>query len=278
MSHRTIILSDLHLGRAHGAATSADALRPVWLGADRLVINGDVAEIHHPRHRAAAARKTLRLFDLCEEDGVELTLLSGNHDPFISDIRHLHMADGLILVTHGDVLHPAVAPWSPVAGRVRKASHRALATLTPDEREDLETRLRASQYASAFGWADLAKLENESGRSNLFGMLIRPWAPIQVLLYWHVVPSLAAAFAERHAPDARYLVLGHTHHPGVWRIGPRVILNTGSFGFPGRPRAVIVDDGELSFVRILRRNGSYRLEDRPLTTWTIPATIASRAS
>jgi len=33
-----------------------------------------VAEIHHPEHWTVAARATLRLFDLCDSDEVELTL------------------------------------------------------------------------------------------------------------------------------------------------------------------------------------------------------------
>ena len=42
-----------------GAARDADALRPLWDGASRVVFNGDVAEVHHPEHWAAAARELL---------------------------------------------------------------------------------------------------------------------------------------------------------------------------------------------------------------------------
>ena len=60
MEGRTVILSDLHLGRAKAAARSAEALRPLWSGATRLVLNGDIAEVHDPRVWATAAREVLQ--------------------------------------------------------------------------------------------------------------------------------------------------------------------------------------------------------------------------
>ena len=129
MSQRTVIVSDTHLGRPHGSVGSADAMRPLWQGVDRLIINGDAAEVHHPIHRAAAARQILRLVDLCDADGVTLTLLSGNHDPYLSETRHLSLAGGAVFVTHGDVLHPSIVPWSPAAPVIRQAHREARAVL-----------------------------------------------------------------------------------------------------------------------------------------------------
>ena len=86
MSKRIVILSDTHLGRPSCAAKSAASLRPLWNNATNLIINGDVAEVHHPDHWADAATQLLQLLDLCEKDGVALTLLSGNHDPFIGEV------------------------------------------------------------------------------------------------------------------------------------------------------------------------------------------------
>lgn len=258
---RVVIISDTHLGRPHCAAASAAALRPLWQGADQCVINGDIAEIHHPDQWAVAARQTMQLFDLCEADDVELTMLSGNHDPFISDIRHLHLAKDAVLVTHGDVLHPAVAPWSPAAGRIRAAYHDALASVDVAARDELEQRLIAAQHASHAEWHDLKK---ETSKSTLLGMMTRPWAIVQVMLYWRQVPRLAAEFAARCAPRARFVVIGHTHRPGIWHVDERVIINTGCYGFPGSPRAVVLEGNRLSVWRIVMRSGAYHLADRPL--------------
>lgn len=236
---RTLILSDLHLGRPRMAARSVAALRPLWQGSTNLIINGDVAEVHHPTHWGQAARQVLQLYDLCEADGVELTLLSGNHDPYLTDVRHLNLADGLIFVTHGDVLHPAIAPWSPRAGIMRDAHERAIEAIPLEERDHLDSRLKVSQFASHVEWSDMA---HEAAKSSLPQMLMRPWSVPQVFWYWWRFPGLAAKFMRDHAPQARVGIFGHTHRPGIWTLNDRVIINTGAFGFPGKPRGVVIDN------------------------------------
>ncbi len=274
MSQRTLILSDTHLGRPRCAAVSADALRPLWAKCTHLILNGDVAEVHHPTHWSQAARQTLHLFDLCENDGVHLTLLSGNHDPFISDLRHLHLAHEEVFVTHGDVMHPAVAPWSPRAGRMRERYEQAMAALPPDQRDRLEAMLSVSQAASHAEWD---QLQDEAGRSTVSRMLMRPWAIGQVLWYWRAFPHVAARFMVRHTPRSRFAILGHTHRPGIWTIDNRIIINTGSFGFPGKPRAVTIDDDRLLQVWAIEYTGNeYRLATKPLQQFELRRDAPSR--
>ena len=268
MAQRTLMLSDTHLGRPKHAALSAEALRPLWGGCTRLIINGDVAEVHHPTHWTMAARQTLRLFDLCEEDGVQLTLLSGNHDPYIADQRHLHLAQGSVFVTHGDVMHPAIAPWSPRAGRMRERREQALSAIPLKDRHTLEARLTAAQHASHGDWEHLSA---EAGRSTIGAMLLRPWAMAQVLWYWREFPSVAAKFIREHAPQARFAVLGHTHRPGIWSFGELTIINTGSFGFPGRPRAVMIEDDQvLRVLDIVHNAGAYGFGVKPVAQFELP--------
>lgn len=264
---RILVLSDTHLGRHYGSAGSADALRPLWQGFDRLIVNGDLAEVHHPRHWRAACRETLLLQRWCEDDGVELTLLSGNHDPFLSDIRHLHLAGGHVFVTHGDVMHPAIAPWSPAARRLRAAHDRATSAYGPRPL-DLHERLTVSQHASHVEWLEM---EQQAARSSVHAMLVRPWLLAQVLRYWQRFPTLAARFATEHAPEARIIVLGHTHRAAIDRRLGRIVINTGSFGLPGRPRAVVLDDEALRVHRIEgRRAGVYALASQPLARFPLP--------
>lgn len=273
MSHpRTVIISDTHLGRPHAAVRHVAQLRPLWQGAAHLIVNGDAAEVHHPRHWSQAACEVLKLYDFCEQDGVELTLLSGNHDPFLSDIRHLHLADNTVFVTHGDVLHPAIAPWSPAAGRMRAAHDAALATLEPETRRHLESRLSVAQHASLAEWQSIRV---EAEQSSMLRMLLRPWALAQVLHYWHIIPRLTAQFAAEHAPEARYIITGHTHRPGIWRVGPRTIINTGSFGFPGTPRVVVLDGEALTVWKLRLTNSVYELASSPQSLFAIPATSAA---
>ncbi len=272
MTDRTLILSDLHLGRPRLAALSADALRPLWQGFTRLIINGDIAEVHHPTHWSIAARQVLQLHDLCEADGVELTMLSGNHDPYLTDQRHLELAGGSVFITHGDVLHPAIAPWSPRAGIMRDAHQRAIAAIPEHERDRLDTRLKVSQFASHIEWSDMA---HEAAKSSIPQMLMRPWSIPQVLIYWWQFPRLAANFLRQHAPLAKVGVFGHTHRAGLWTIDDRLIINTGAFGFPGKPRAVTIDNQrDLRVLAVERVGGgdrtAYRLACEPIRELTLP--------
>jgi len=238
MPDRVAILSDTHLGRRRWCAPAAAALRPLWQGMTHLVVNGDCAEVHHPLHRERAANEVLRLHDLCRADGVALVLLSGNHDPDLSALRHLRLADDRVFVTHGDAIHRAVAPWSPNAGAMRAVREAALADETTTPRDRLEAVLDASRRAARTEWA---LLEAESARSSLRGMLLRPWSLVQVAWYWHVFPRLASRFADEHAGNAQVFIFGHTHRRGIWRDASRTIINTGCFGFPGRPFLTVVE-------------------------------------
>lgn len=275
----TLILSDLHLGRPGFGIASAEGLRPLWRDVCRVIFNGDTAEVHHPRHRAVAARETIRLLDLCEQDGVEPVLLSGNHDPYVSDVRHLELANRQVFITHGDVFHPAIAPWSPRAGRMRAAHRAAMQAMRHDggvngrPRLGVEEQLRVAQHASHAEWDELA---TEALHSTVRAMLTRPWAVMQVLWYWNAFPNLAARFAVEHELPARFLITGHTHHPGAWETAGRTIINTGSFGFPGRPLAVRIGRQALTVHRVIRHGARFVLEESPRRIYSLRPTSEDR--
>ena len=100
-------------------------------------------------------------------------------------------------------------------------------------------------------------------------MLIRPWAIVQVLHYWHVFPKLVSRFVKDYSPQARFAILGHTHRPGIWHVDDRVIINTGAFGFPGKPLAVCLQDNRLEVWPILLRHGLYEFADAPLASFDL---------
>jgi hypothetical protein len=103
-------------------------------------------------------------------------------------------------------------------------------------------------------------------------MLLRPWSLPQVLWYWWRFPRLAARFLRDHAPNARIGVFGHTHRAGIWTIDNRVIINTGSFGFPGKPRGVMVEgDREARVLAIENDGATYRFAREPVRVLELPA-------
>jgi hypothetical protein len=89
-------------------------------------------------------------------------------------------------------------------------------------------------------------------------MLRLPLAPAQLLNYWREAPGMTAAFVRQFAPQARFIILGHTHWSGLWTIDGRVVINTGAFRFPGRPRMVRIEQDTLSVVPIKQRWGECR--------------------
>src|SRR5262249_30595351 len=143
-------------------------------------------------------------------------------------------------------------PWSPRAGRMRRRHDAMLASMPPENRHTLEARLKASQHASHGDWDHLSA---EASRSTIRAMLVRPWAMLHVLWYWRRFPSLAATFVAEHASTARFAVLGHTHHAGIWRFPNVTIINTGSYGFPGKPWAVMIDENRVLSVSAVKRHG-----------------------
>jgi len=257
MSGHALIISDLHLGRPGRRSPTAEALRPLWQDADELIVNGDVAEVHHPHYRGVAAREVLRLADLCHEDGVRITVISGNHDAYLTDRRHLLLADGRIIVTHGDSLHPQIVPWSPDAHRLESAYRAAMQHVDDPAAPTLEDILAASQHAAHHEWIITS---NHSRRAALRRLLTNPRCMLEVIRAWRNYPVHAAAFAALHVPDAQVIVFGHTHRAGVWTPGERIVMNTGSFGWPGRPHAVLVDGETVSLWPIeTRRRHGHRL-------------------
>jgi UDP-2,3-diacylglucosamine pyrophosphatase LpxH len=267
MADRTAIISDLHLGRPKGPA--AEMLRPIWREAARLIVNGDVAEAHHAELSGKAGWQVLELRNYCEHDGVELTLVCGNHDPYLGDCRHLSLAAGRIFITHGDVLHPSIAPWCPTARQVEQEYFATEGLVAAASTMDLDTRLEITRHAAHLSWQEVIRSPDMRKRTTLMNMVRHPICFVKLLHYWRIVPRLAADFAERYAPRARFVLIGHTHRQGIWRIGRRTIINTGAFAFPARPRAVVLEGGRLAVHRVRRRGDAYHLVDRPLATFAV---------
>lgn len=269
MNRRTVILSDTHLAADGQGAGSADALRPLWQGADELILNGDTAELSHPTQRANAARQVMRIQDLCEEDGVRLTLLSGNHDPLITDRRFLRLCNGEVFLTHGDMLHPAISPWTSYAKQLRELHEGALAQLELADRAQLDQQAMAAAHASHLKWEHLAAHEMPK-LGPIAGKFDQASKIAKVLWFWHRLPKMAAAFAARYAPEARFFVFGHIHRAGVWKFGQQIIINTGAYHCPRRPHAVVLQDQNLSMFRVIYdADNGHRLASKPRFSATL---------
>ncbi|MEM6551557.1 MAG: hypothetical protein AAF750_05470 [Planctomycetota bacterium] len=282
MSSRTLILSDLHLGRPGQGAVSADALRPLWQDTDELIINGDAAELADPSCQGQAARQLLRLQDLTEADGVKLTYLAGNHDPLITDRRFLRLADRRVFITHGDMLHDTISPWSEHAARLKALHADAYAALqrTADQAKPsdaFDQHAAVVAHTAAMKWQEIA---DSSGQpkptvSRLQQKLRKARKAAAVAWYWQTLPRAAKAFARRYAPESRFFLFGHIHRAGIWqdRAQNRLIINTGSFHYPRNPHAVRLADQQLTLHRIHFNPAGHQLLPAR-RTWPLPERVA----
>jgi len=261
---RTLILSDLHLGRPGGAGR-ADAFEPLLADFDRVIVNGDIAELHHVAYRADAELELARFRDICVTRGIKLDLIAGNHDPFISEVRSIALADGAIYITHGDAFHPAVAPWSPQASVMRAAFEQVLAAAPKGLAEDA-VRFAAAREAAIAEWRVMG---DGAHVSTLGNMLMHPARALAVLHYWAGYASLAASWAERYAPQAGTVIVGHSHRAFHTSVGGRHVVNTGSYGFPGRPHAVVLEGTTVRMHALGKRGHFFALSTDARSAWPV---------
>lgn len=253
----TRILSDLHYDDTTSQVRSLDMLRPLLDGADRVIVNGDALDSQVISHGPALIAEVKSFF---ATHAPETLFISGNHDPDISTVPELLLADGLIWLTHGDVFFEYLAPWSVNLPEYRRRIHALLDPLPPAERALLSTRYRILRAISV----GLPPEHDPTNRSfshklaRLGRIFVHPRRPLAMLHAWLTSPRTAAEMAARHHPSARFVIFGHIHHPGVWtRHAPRIVINTGSFTPPRGALMVEFDEKNLRVLRIVRRRGAF---------------------
>ena len=263
MNPPTRIISDLHFGHATSFVRDPAQLAPILEGAGQVIFNGDSVEARFVEERKQAAEHFSKLQQTCAEAAVKAIFVTGNHDASISEVHHVDLASGTVLVTHGDILFHGLSPWSQEAARLQEAHTQELAALgNPTQ---LELRLQAAKRSvraiEHFG----PKLRISGNRfTGFLHELWPPWRPFQIFGCWAVTPHRAHALATDHRPEARYVIIGHTHFSGIWRRKNRVVINTGAFLPYSRPLAVDVieaADGSVEVVvrKIAFRGGLFRL-------------------
>lgn len=252
------VVSDVHLGWSGPWRRRVEGLRGIWAGSRTAVFNGDTIDSAVAADAGRSREILGHISGVCEQDGVRAVFLSGNADHGISARRHLLLAGGRVLVTHGCVVFPDISPWDFSSEALEAARAAALDGLGLERRRTLEGQLQAvSEALSAVrenrapGSQDPAGTAGRGFRWWMPGV----WAAWRSLRAWRRAPSLAAALLEECAPDVKCLVMGHTHWPGVWRRRGRIVVNTGSFIGPRGPWVVRVDGGTVIVRRVQRDQG-----------------------
>ena len=256
-----LILSDLHLGHRASRIDDVSRLEPLIRPFRTAIFNGDTAELWHASDRPFGRKLTADLARFCHHVGCKAIFINGNHDPDISDVNHLDLHGGALLVTHGDILFLGVAPWSKEANQYLSAHRRILKDLGEDALGSFEHQLLATKRASL----ELQMWESPANKASLPGLRLLafqfwpPTRPFKIIHAWWHTPSLAADLMKLFRPQAQVMLIGHTHYPGVWRRSGRIIVNTGSFLNYMNALAAIIEGERLEVRWVNQRNGRFTL-------------------
>jgi predicted phosphodiesterase len=268
----TRIVSDVHYGDRSSRVRSLDQLRPLLAGADAFILNGDSVDTRPDRNRERTEAQRREVLDFFGSAGIPVAFLTGNHDPDISPVHELSLERGKILVTHGDVLFESIVPWSQDAAMIRSKVLAALAAVPDDGTCALESRLSAfRRVAGSIPQRHQSERDPLKYALRLAGDTV--WPPdraLKILRAWREAPGRAAALARKHRPRARFVMIGHTHKPGVWRMASGiVVINTGSFSQPFGALTAEVETGGIRVRKVEARGGAFH-PGRTVAEFTLP--------
>ena len=249
---RVLVLSDLHFGLPARRTPTPRMLRPLWQHVDHLILNGDTCELHEPDMRQRSIESLHALMDLCREDDVKLSIIAGNHDPFISPLQRCTLVDGRVLATHGHDIHRTRAR-RPVEGQQLECGDAT--SLSARHRFDGDALQDAIERSDQFQPPEHELQAPQTLLDSIPWGASKPFLVLKILRYWRDFPGFARRYRSQVASDAKVVLVGHSHRDGVWASKGCTVLNTGSWTWPGRPHAVYIDGTVISMHRIRVRDG-----------------------
>lgn len=219
-------------------------LEPLWEGVDRVVLAGDVwQQWKRGPGRARAEQLARDLREQIESRGIVLVSLWGNHDPEGGQ-GVARLAEGAVLVTHGDAVYDSATPWSRQLSRYRREVEEIIGRYRSRVSSAEACAERAREIARTIRAVPLPKLPPPF---NFFATAF--WPPARlfgILQVWHGMGGAGLDFLERSGGGARVLVCGHFHRAGIWEGGGKLMLNTGSFMRGSQVWAVDLKDGKIT--------------------------------
>ena len=263
---KTLILSDLHLGtKASSAGNLLEGIRRLAREHDTVILNGDTLDrFETPGCESNSERHLCDIMDACSSRNGLPEILTGNHDPAISDRQWHYIAQSATLIFHGDCIadctHPSKQFEQILAARL--GEYWAELGGRPTRFVELVDKHRRVQADTAR--ANPPVREPKSKFHYLLHAFFPPQKSIHVLSYWRNAPKLAAALGATFEKPVRNVVLGHTHRPGQWCINGCNVFNTGSFMPMSKPYAFVSDGHKVSHLPLLPLLRSHHIVSLPV--------------
>ncbi len=242
---RVRVISDLHYGHVRSNAPSPQQLVAGMQGIDILIVAGDLAELRPGPWQAEGERLHLELQQACEQAGITLYHLAGNHDPEVPTMM-LSLWQGRIVIIHGHALFDQVAPWGWEYLHHRKQVQRIIAQY-PNRNSDLESRFELTRRMSSA----IEPIYHSPSKchceilAKLLHCFWPPQRPLNIIGAWLSAPYRAERFAKSFAPQCDCLIFGHVHRNGRWRRGARQLITTGASFRNASPSYVDLCDSKI---------------------------------
>ena len=257
----TRILSDLHFGDHASRIDRLPQLRPLLEGVGHLVLNGDTLDTRIGPFPTHTAECRAAINDFFSREIAHRTFLTGNHDADFSPLHHLDLAGGSVFVTHGDIFFDDIVPWSHDAALIRRRIAEELESVAPELHHHLDHRLQVFRRVAA-SIPQRHQSERNKLKFALHYLADTIWPPsriVRVMRAWRLAPSRAAELTRHHRPEAKFVLCGHTHRPGIWPgVGGVTVINTGSFCPPMGGFLADVTAGRIVVREVDIRAGEFR--------------------
>jgi predicted phosphodiesterase len=251
------ILSDLHLGHPASKIRQAFQIEELLDGAEFVIFNGDTVEEFAARYMPTAKAVWSGIRQLLQARNIGWKRITGNHDPAISEDHKIELAGGRILVIHGDFLFDRVAPWSHGVAKARRELAELNAREPSGAAEDLDARLALTRKRCHIINRHVVQA-GYGGRGKITALchdLWPPTRPLRIFRSWRKAPRLAIDAMKRYRPEARIMVMGHTHRPFIFEEDGRVVVNTGAyFSMAARSVVDVSFKDQEAIVRQVQRN------------------------
>jgi predicted phosphodiesterase len=260
------ILSDFHLGHKVSRIRQVSALRPLIAGAGTVIFNGDTWQELDAPFRQRSREMLEELQWLCAEEAVDAVFLPGNHDPSWPGQGWIELANGRIVISHGDSLLFDGSPWKREILRNREKIL-AMWQQFPEAAEDPVQRHELARLIAR----ELSSTEHSAGRhliQRAWDAAFPPTRALHMLASWIGQGFHGSTFLERYFPSAEVLVMGHFHQRGCWQHRGKLIINTGTFMEPGRAQWVEWSKGQLSRGHIIEDSQNCQLGEA-IDLWRI---------
>lgn len=262
------IFSDLHFGDRASTLVRLGDLEGLFEGAESCLFNGDTLDTRPGPNPEHTARIKDEVRDFFSRLALPCHFLTGNHDPDVSELHALDLANGAVFVTHGDIIFKDIVPWGRDVTLVRAKLEKQLADLSPEDRERFEARIHAYRKTAA-QIPQRHQAERDPWKYALGYLKDTVWPPSRawrILNTWRKTPAYAETLLNKHRPGSRFFVMGHTHRAGSWtRPSGIVVLNTGSFCHPFDAAVIDLFPDHLELRQIKRKGRGFCLGKRLAT-------------